>query len=394
MRTIVVLASLLAISATLPLAFAEHGVDTFTATGHIVVGNPTSQFAGSLAELGVAEGIDGVTVALPAWAPGHPVWVNGSSANTYDLDVYFYDAAGGFVAGECNTESVDETCDVPVGAASAVVNLWVGADVDFVLTVVSETGAPPPPPPPEDVGYVIPMFGPFTWDHAELSVVIVPSTAGPLYDADLTPRPEGMGTGADASYVKASEDAMDAWEAAIDAYVADHPEASHLNAFELDVRVVGRDATMADADAADVRILFSPAVPLGVGVLGIAIATETDDEGRFIRCDIINADWLIFSYTAADMYNIHSQEFGHCLGLGHPEEPADDIMNGLYEYLPGEPSNPRMCHSSLDVRALEVAYAWMGGSGVWEPAPVEVTQAPGQYERYPAVGGGAECPML
>lgn len=394
------------LAALVPATLATHATETFVATGHIALPNPTSDVVGGVSENGhtllgdgSADGIDGDAVALPPWAPGHPLSVTGSTSAPYDLDVWFYDGAGAGLGsgapvdatddGGCAGSDADEACIVPAGAATAVVDLWLGADVDFTLTVTGTGGSPPPPPLD---GFVIPMFGPFTWDHADLTVVIVPSTAAAALDQDLTPAPEGAGLGPDSAYVAATKDVMVAWESAMDDYVADHPSASYLEALEFDVKVLGVDATVEDYDAADIRIMFSPAVPLGVGVLGVAIATETDDDGRFIQCDVINADWFLFPYTSADMYNIHGQEFGHCLGLSHPEDPSDDIMNGSYDYLPGDAATPRMCVSSLDVRGLEVAYDWLGTTGVWEASPSEIALSADQYERYDGVGTPTGCP--
>lgn len=388
-----------------PPTLASHGAGDFTASGHITASNPTSDVVGGASQNGRGifgderlDGIDGDVIALPAWAPTHPVSVDGSSDLVYDLDIWFYDASYDFINGgdapdggtDCTTEKPDESCFVPAGAAYAVVDAWLGKDVSFTLTV-SSTGGLPPPPPPETGVHTIPMFGPYTWDHGDLSVVIVPSTAAAAIDRSLEPLPEGTGVGPDSAYVQATKDAMTAWEMAMDAYTATHPSAAYLEAIEFDVKVLGVDATPADYDAADIRIMFSPAVPLGVGVLGVAIATQTNN-GRFLQCDIVNADWFLVPYTSADMYNIHGQEFGHCLGLSHPQEPADDLMNGSYDHLPGNPATPRMCVSSLDVRGLAVAYDWMGTTGVWKRAPAEITEPRSDYARYDGVGTAAGCP--
>lgn len=357
------------------------------------MGNPTSDQGTSVSQQWFKrtgsesmDGLDAEVVSLPSWTPGHVVTVTGASVTDYDLDVTFYDADrvnlgnGEPVDGaDCVTSRPDEICEVPAGAAYAVVRLWLGRDVDWSLTVVSTPEVPVPPV------LTIPTW--FTWGKTSLTVVIVPASLAPLYDANFGVLPEGTGVGADSAYVSATLDATRAWETAMDAYVAQHPEAAWLEALEVDVGVLGVDRTVADMDAADVRIVFAPT---GGVILGVAIATETDGD-RFEQCDIVNFQWLVASFTSNDVYNVHMQEFGHCLGLDHPEEPTDDPMQGSFEGTLGDPANPRYCLTSLDIRGLEGAYAWVGEGATWRSPPAEVTLDPALYVAYPAAGQ-TSCP--
>lgn len=84
-----------------------------------------------------AQGVDGLVVALPADAPGKTITAAGVSPFDetlgHDLDIYFYDAQRGFVGGA--SETPDESTVVPAGAAFAVVDLFLGAEVDVVTYI-------------------------------------------------------------------------------------------------------------------------------------------------------------------------------------------------------------------------------------------------------------------
>lgn len=398
--------SILLVTVALPAtSVASHGQDHFDTDGHILVGNPPSQYVGGASELGwfatgdhALDGIDGQVVEPPAWAPGHPVWVNGSLAAPYDLDVNFYDGARSYISGgdelddqTCTTPRADEACVVPAEAAYTVVDLWSGADTAFSLEVHAV---------PNDGGrdgdgtlpYAIPTW--FTLADLTLGIKILPPATGPVYDQQLRPFPEGLGLATDSPYVDASLEAIHAFEEAIDAYVAANPSASHLDHIEFDVGVVGHDATVQAFVDADIRVMYGPTA---AQVLGVAIATETDGE-RFEHCDIVDVQWLVYSYSVNDVYNIHGQEFGHCLGLNHPTDesefpdPALDIMNGIYPYVVGDPETPRLCVSNLDLRVLDISYHWRPNGTQWESPPDLVKLSQDDDVRYPPVGTEVACP--
>lgn len=371
-----------------PAAQAGHADDSFEEEGDIAAGNPASSFVGGASEIHwvvtgeeTLDGVDGEVVELPSWAPGHPLWVNGTSPVPYDLDVWFYDDDRALIGDgdpgpdgdACVTASSDEVCEVPAEASYAVVDLWSGANVNFTLTLTSvldDTGTSP------DV-FTIPSWV-ATWPKAHLDIVILPPVTGPVYDSSGEPFPAGTGLATDSPYVDATKDAMDAWRNAIDSYVAQNTSASYLQDFEFDVGVVGEDRSVAEFRDADIRVMYGPT---GAFALGVAIADETDGE-QWEQCDVVNFQWLVFSFTVNDMYNIHAQEFGHCLGLNHPAEPSDDVMNGVYSAPIGDPANPRLCHSSLDIEGLAVLYEWMGEGDEWEAPPDEVELAQDEYETY------------
>lgn len=380
--------ALITLSLGTPGVQAGHADDSFEEEGHLAVGNPASSSVGGASEAHwvvtgeeTLDGVDGEVVELPTWAPGHTVWVNGSSPAAYDLDVWFYDEERSFIgdgaAGPdedpCVTPSADEVCEVPPEARYAVVDLWSGADVDVALTLLSVADDAGPGP----AVHTIPQWA-ATWPKAHLDVVILPPVTGPVYDGSGEPFPSGKGLATDSPYVDATKDAMDAWRQAIDAYVAQNASASFLQNFTFDVGVVGEDRSMAEFRDADIRVMYGPT---GLNALGVAVADETDGQ-QWQRCDVVNFQWLVFSFTLADMYNIHAQEFGHCLGLDHPSEPADDVMNGIYEAGVGDPDNQRLCHSSLDIHGLAGLYAWMGEDGEWEAPPSEVGMPADDYVTY------------
>lgn len=424
MRSIPLLAAVLVATAAIPAA-ANHGDDRFSASGHIAAGNPGTQFRAGASEgvwgvtgeenpAGVPlEGTDGDIVELPDWAGGHPIWVNGTSPAPHDLDVYFYagnedplrndcdflnpdeicrvpdatsDPNHNFLGSNgCATPSSNETCEVPSRATYAAVDLWSGADVDYEIVVTSG------PDSGDDGGladptYTVPPW--FTWDHADLDVVIVPPATGPAYDEDLWLFPAGTGLATDSPYVDATEDAIQAWDQALSAYAANHSSATYLADFTFDVSVVGADATVTDLRQADIRITYGVT---GGPVLGVALATQTDGQ-RFEQCDISNQQWLVTSFTVNDAYNVYGHEFGHCLGLSHPPAPPNDIMGATYDYRIGDPDNPRICISTLDAKGLAEAYAWMGDDGEWAPPPDTVEMPRDDYDAYPAVDADPGCP--
>jgi hypothetical protein len=383
---------------------AIHADDTFQAGGHVTAANPTSDGVGGVSENEwiltgeeTLEGVDGDVVELPPWAPGHTVWVNGTSEVPHDLDVWFYDEDRTRIGAgqdepdgdDCVTAAGDEVCRAPEGARYAAVDQWAGAETDFTLQVVSVEAEPEDPDGGEDV-LAIPQ-GLATWNHTDLDVVILPPATGPVYDRKLEPFPDGGGLATDSPYVDATRDAIEAWEQAIDAYVARNASAAYLQAFDFEVSVVGEDASLADFESADVRVAYAPTM---LFVLGVTAATPEDGQ-QWDQCDIVDSQWLEYSFTVNDMYNVHSHEFGHCLGLSHPDEPGDDLMQGGYSAGIGDPGNDRLCHSSLDVQGLAGLYAWLAEGDEWQAPPDEVELPTEAYETYEASLAGADqdgCP--
>lgn len=111
--------SLLYISVALTMILAATPVQAASGTCDWVVGGPHTMLA-SVAANGV-DGVDGC-------------WVNTSAISTsttsvgglHDIDVYWYDANGNFLSGDCATTSTDESCSGPGGAAYAEVVAFTG----------------------------------------------------------------------------------------------------------------------------------------------------------------------------------------------------------------------------------------------------------------------------
>lgn len=209
----------------------------------------------------------------------------------------------------------------------------------------------------EDDGiYEIPAIA--MWPDPHLTVLVVPPTHGPILNesglfgggsatSELTPFTN--------TYLKAIEDAIAAWDEAIDTLGADWLK----QAYKVDVYVAGRD-TVPPAVLADPDILvFSDEESLGS--LGTAI--------RVTPCLVRMAKSLILSFSYADMYNITGQEFGHCLGLQHVgsqggvdptsdlKHPEHDIMNGFYTHFVGSADTHLHCISNLDMLGLEFIFS-------------------------------------
>ena len=446
MRTLVVfgmfIATMTAPLVVAPLGDASHATETFSASGHITFGNP----AGGIIDTGLTtvgnfgvrervwrqtggnevQGLDGWSIPLPAWAPGHLASLTGTdgSAGLLDLDANFYTSDRVFISygdadadnTNCGTGAATETCLVPADAAFAFIDLFTGADADFTFSLSSvlvlaqcEDGldndgdnltdfpADPGCDSSDDdseaaapgASFTIPSW--ISFGKAALDIVILPPAFGEIYDAEFNLLAGGTDVVWDDPYVEATTAAIQAWEDAMDAYVATRPSAAYLEAIEFDVRLVGQDASVADWVDADVRIAYGPtgAVILGVA-FGFGATGDFNPDGSWAHCNILDFEWFLFSFKPADVFNIHAQEFGHCLGLNHPEEPTDDVMNGLYGFAPGDPANPRLCVSSLDVRGLEVVYAWLP-TGNYTAPPAEITLPQSDYVLYP-LAGTTSCP--
>jgi len=196
----------------------------------------------------------------------------------------------------------------------------------------------------------------FSWSHADIDVVIVPPNHGQLYNGN------GALNGLDAdelnplanSYLRAIERSVADWDRAVAAYAPTWLK----KGLKVNTYVVGRDDVPADT-------LRNPDVVIATdltkaAVLGIALRQGAR------TCVVLNSKFFITSMTYADMFNINSQEYGHCLGLGHvneasPPNPDDakmrhDVMNGFYAHDPGATENHVHCVSNLNVAGLVEAF--------------------------------------
>jgi hypothetical protein len=124
---------------------------TFTDSGTIAVGNPTTGDPTGLQNVGgvtgteleqtctappASQGADGWVSTLPkGFGDGtHAITVTGEETPAgHDLDVYFY-AADCSLLGSIATSAPDESGVIPGGTAYVLTALYTGADVPFTLT--------------------------------------------------------------------------------------------------------------------------------------------------------------------------------------------------------------------------------------------------------------------
>ena len=149
------------------------------------------------------------------------------------------------------------------------------------------------------------------------------------------------------SYLRAIEDSVAAWDAAIAAYGS-----TWLKTLVTNVYVVGRD-TIPTSALTDPEIVITTDENKTV-ILGVAVSTNP--------CLVDNSKFFITSFTYADMFNINGQEYGHCLGLDHVSGADDfnithDVMNGVYTESPGTAGTHKHCPSNLNVLGLERSFA-------------------------------------
>lgn len=215
----------------------------------------------------------------------------------------------------------------------------------------------------------------FQWRTASLDVLILPPGHGQVFND------HGVLNGLDPqelhptanSYLRAVEDSVRDWNAAIGAFGAAWLKAG----LTVNVYVVGRDAVPAAA-LLDPEIVVLADEHKGF-ILGMAALTP------FVQaCVVDNSKFFLFSFTYADMYNVNGQEYGHCLGLAHVAEPTHDVMHGTYRHFPGEAGTPLHCMSNLNVKGLEVVFSL---AVLREPpAANEATLDSAQYKTLGAAG--------
>ncbi|HEX9776471.1 MAG TPA: hypothetical protein VGB83_12945 [Actinomycetota bacterium] len=197
----------------------------------------------------------------------------------------------------------------------------------------------------------------FNWNESELTILVFPPGHGQIVNG------KGILNGFDpdelspyeSSYFRAVTNSIEDWERAIETYAP----AWLRNGLERDIFVVGRDHIPQSAlDDPDIAVVSDEHQVIS---LGVAVHV-----GRF--CVVDNGKLFTSSFTYEDMFNISSQEYGHCLGLGHvneaiPANPPDDEniihdpMNGRYPHPPGAAYGTELhCVSNLNVEGLEEVY--------------------------------------
>lgn len=114
-----------------PLAIAQ---DEPIASGTIKVGSPTIS-AITVAEAADVEGVDSFFFPAPAAGTVITSVTVDNGGLGYDIDFFFFDAEGNYVASECQNAGTDEICAVPEGAVTAEAAAWIGADLEVYVFV-------------------------------------------------------------------------------------------------------------------------------------------------------------------------------------------------------------------------------------------------------------------
>lgn len=208
----------------------------------------------------------------------------------------------------------------------------------FVVAPISSVGASH-----ADGTYDLPVW--FRWEKSVLDVIIVPPNHGQIINGD------GVLNGGNPSELTP----FNSYLAAIEASVADWDRGIEMFAPEwlrsrlvTNVFVAGRDQIPTD-------VLTNPEVVIvtdetKANILGLAFSTRP--------CVVDNSKFFIQSFTYEDMYNINSQEYGHCLGLEHvvDNHPEHDPMAGIYVDGVGAKEGHLHCVSNLDVLGLTAVF--------------------------------------
>ena len=194
-----------------------------------------------------------------------------------------------------------------------------------------------------DQSYDLPLW--FRWDRSALDVIIVPPNHGQIVND------EGVLNDGDPNELTPFNSYMDA----IEASVADWDRAVEMFGSEwlrsdvvTNVYVAGRDLIPPTALASPEIVITTDETKLNT--LGVAVNTRP--------CIVDNSKFWIESFTYADMYNVNSQEYGHCLGLEHvvDNHPEHDAMAGQYVHQVGAQGTHLHCVSNLDVLGLEAVF--------------------------------------
>lgn len=197
----------------------------------------------------------------------------------------------------------------------------------------------------------------FQWGQADLDVLIIPPNHGQLRNGN------GALNGGDPnelnplanSYLRAIEDSIADWDRGI----AEYGSATLTAGLTTNVYVVGRDTIPQDALENPEIVVFTDETK--GSVLGVAVSTRP--------CLVDNSKLFTSSFTYEDMFNINSQEYGHCMGLSHVNGDArgtkakgytdgdeHDPMNGLYPETPGTAGTHRHCVSNLNIAGVEEVF--------------------------------------
>ncbi|HVL32425.1 MAG TPA: hypothetical protein VM600_02470 [Actinomycetota bacterium] len=226
----------------------------------------------------------------------------------------------------------------------------------------------------------------FEWRTTNLDVIVVPPGHGQVFNQN------GILNGNDldelnpyaTSYLKATENSIKDWDRAIAEYGS-----AQLQRVVTNVYVLGRDP-----------------IPLAVQHTPEIVIVSDENKGPILGfalntrpCVVNNSKFFITSMTYEDMFNINSQEYGHCLGLNHvpghvdgPEGDVHDPMNGAYPHNPGSAGTDLHCVSNVNVLGLEEVFAQALGRYYGAFSYVQMPYS--EYRRPVAARGAQVCPGL
>lgn len=207
-----------------------------------------------------------------------------------------------------------------------------------------------------DGTYDLPLW--FRWEKSVLDVIVVPPNHGQVFNGN------GVLNGGDPaeltpfnSYLAAVEASIADWDRAMQEFGAEWLKAGVVT----NVYVAGRDL-IPPAALTNPEVVIVSDETKG-NILGLAFNTRP--------CLVDNSKFFVQSFTYEDMFNINSQEYGHCLGLEHvvDNHPEHDAMAGLYVHQPGVRGTHLHCASNLDVLGLEAVFGRLFG----RPSPNSVS---------------------
>lgn len=111
--------------------------------GTILLGSPATDATGGVTQTyyqqtGSVLPIDGTIITLKTGVRGFSLSGDGGTLGFCDLDMYFFDANGARLQYRNTglTQSCGEGGEIPVGAVTAVVNLYFGFSVDYEFMAV------------------------------------------------------------------------------------------------------------------------------------------------------------------------------------------------------------------------------------------------------------------
>lgn len=199
------------------------------------------------------------------------------------------------------------------------------------------------------------------WDHTDLLVLIVPPAYGQLGDLDQLNLFDGR-------FLLAIESGIKHWEESIQEHGSDE-----VRQITFDVYVLGRDVPPGHFSEVDILVVNPLKPPVGAPFSGFAMGLP---DARCLAYNSIEPtdtyDWI---------FALSAHEFGHCLGMGHPDDhdPWEDLMSYTDIYIPdGEEMPPLECVSNMNLAAVHEAFGPAFGREPQGPIKFPVDQ----YEIY------------